>query len=77
MKNFNEVPTTNVGYKIIESKRSKDLGGFSSPTSIVLGHRENDNQYVTWVFNHRDGGFHWGHYFENYNNAKQDFTSRD
>jgi len=77
--NDQEIPEFNAGFKIIESKRVLIVDGTipETPHSIVLAYSENDSKYVTWLFNHRDGGFHWGHYFTNYSNAKKDFINRD
>jgi hypothetical protein len=67
------LPEFHASFKIIESKRLSE-----APHSIVLAYSKELSSHVTWLFNHRDGGFHWGHYFgNNYDKAKEDFENRD
>ena len=73
-----KIPTQNVGFEILESKDCTD----NDFCSIVLGHHKNDKMYVTWLFNHQDGGFYWGHYFPEQgligiNNALKDYEKRN
>jgi hypothetical protein len=72
-KNEKEIPKKNVRFKIVESKRSKK----SDFISVVLGQLVDESEFVTWLFNHQDGGFFWGHYFSDYTSAKKDFINRD
>jgi len=44
---------------------------------IVLAYWVETDQFVTWVFNTESGGFAFGHYFLNYDNAQEDFKRRD
>ena len=70
-----KIPEKNVSFKIVESKRSKE----NNFISVVLGQLvdQSESKFVTWIFNHQDGGFHWGHYFSDYTSAKKDFIKRD
>lgn len=45
--------------------------------SIVLARVDNKYQpWVTWVYNKNDDGYFWGHYFERYEDALDDFNNR-
>jgi hypothetical protein len=46
--------------------------------SIVLCKIDNSyTPYVTWLHNHTDNGYYHGHYFDNIQDATQDYTKRE
>lgn len=39
-------------------------------------HKENDCNYVTWMYNCIEGGCFWGHYKQNEREARADYGAR-
>lgn len=54
----------------------KEERRLNSYLSVVLAKYR--GQYVTWIYNHEDGGYHHGHYFkaDEYDKAYADFLTR-
>ena len=44
--------------------------------SVVLANCGGYHPWVTWIFNKNDVSYFWGHYFEHYNDALDDFNKR-
>lgn len=44
--------------------------------SIVLREWKVNKEWVTHVFNHEDGGFYYGHYFKDKEQAIEDYLKR-
>ena len=63
------MPDSNVGFKIIKKERLPD-----DYLSVVQGFNPNGTtggpSYVSWIFNHTDGGFHYGDYTEDFSGKK-------
>lgn len=68
----------NAGYEIIDSHPLDRVNHYH----VVLGQKKNAEGlitgYVTWEFNMHNGpdSFYWGHYFNEYEDARLDFLSR-
>lgn len=55
----------------------EDKPGREAHLKIVLAYWVNKEEFVTWLFNVDSGGFAFGHYFKNLDNAREDFNRRD
>lgn len=66
-----ETPRENAGFTIIAAQRVDSI------TEIVLGRRESDGEYVTWVC-YCQTDYNWGHYFgpEQLVDSMKDFIAR-
>lgn len=43
---------------------------------VVLANIGGYQPWVTWMYNKQDSSYFWGHYFEDYKDAMEDFNKR-
>ena len=43
---------------------------------VVLAKNDSFNSWVTWIYNKRYDSYFWGHYFNEYKKALNDYTER-
>ena len=56
------MPERNFGYAIVMSVRDMGRDRYLN-LSVVMGARPDEGKFVTWTYNHANGGFEEGHYF--------------
>jgi len=62
-----------MGREIIHRKKYRKSEGYKHLEVVLAEWR---GEFVTWVFNKTDNGYHHGHYFQEYTDALLDFDSR-